>query len=273
MSLSASKLQAAHVLAEQLGACRDTSSTISFCIETADVITAHPQDHPTSGVLSRGQRWVHLKRQLRLRATAAALQKAWARRQLETDSRTAQAQYEANPADAASLLVWRQAHHLLQQLNAVQAGVVWQHYGEQSTFWFYHLARERQAQTMIHTSTEPLQTFTLDSFESTQQAAQALETSYSASTPQGLFAPPETSLAPRMRSLQLLSNSQEREQLEMAALLLRTSPRPSAPCRGARHQALMACHTSATGRSQDQSSLLFARKPTSQMAQHSCLQT
>ncbi|CAL5223395.1 g5903 [Coccomyxa viridis] len=57
---------------------------------------------------------------------------------------------------------------------AVQAGVVWQHYGEQSTFWFYHLARERQAQTTItqlHTSTEPLQTVTLDSFESTQQAA------------------------------------------------------------------------------------------------------
>ena len=115
------------------------------------------QDHPTSEVLSRGQRWVHLKRHLRLRATAAALHKARARRQalraLETDSRTAQAQYEANPADAASLLAWRQAHHLLQQLNAaasyaaaVQAGVVWQHYGEQSTFWFYRLAREPQAQ-------------------------------------------------------------------------------------------------------------------------------
>ncbi len=90
----------------------------------------------------------------------AALRTARARRQalraLEMDSRTAQAQYEANPADAASLLAWRQAHHLLQQLNAaashsaaVQAGVVWQHYGEQSTFWFYHLARERQAQTTI----------------------------------------------------------------------------------------------------------------------------
>ncbi|CAL5219684.1 g1571 [Coccomyxa viridis] len=179
-----------------------------FCTEIADVITAYLQDHPTSELLSRGQRWVHLKRHLRLRATTAALRTARARRQalraLEMDSRTAQAQYEANPADAASLLAWRQAHHLLQQLNAaashsaaVQAGVVWQHYGEQSTFWFYHLARERQAQTTItqlHTSTEPLQTVTLDSFESTQQAAQALETYYSASTPEGLFAPPQTSL-------------------------------------------------------------------------------
>ena len=75
---------------------------------------------------------------------------------MEMDSRTAQAQYEANPADAASLLAWKQAHQLLQQLNAaasqaaaVQAAVVWQHYGEQYTFWFYHLARQRQAQTTI----------------------------------------------------------------------------------------------------------------------------
>jgi hypothetical protein len=93
-----------------------------------------------------------------------------------------------------------QAHQLLQGLNAaaanfaaVQAGVVWQHYGEQSTFWFYHLARERQAQTTItriHTSTEPRQTVTLDSFQSTQQAAQALQAYYSASAPEGLFAPP-----------------------------------------------------------------------------------
>ena len=79
-----------------------------FCTEIADVITAYLQDHPTSELLSRGQRWVHLKRHLRLRTTTAALRTAWARRQalraLEMDSRTAQAQYEANPADAASLL-------------------------------------------------------------------------------------------------------------------------------------------------------------------------
>ncbi len=57
----------------------------------------------------------------------------------------------------------------------------------------------------------------------------------------------------------------------MAAFLLRTSPRPSAPCRGARQQALMAYHTnstSASGRAAGgQSSLLCSRKPTSQMAQ------
>ena len=57
---------------------------------------------------------------------------------LEADSRAAQAQYETHPTDAGALLQWRQAHHTLQQLNAgasqaaaLQAGVVWQHYGEQ----------------------------------------------------------------------------------------------------------------------------------------------
>ncbi|CAL5226895.1 g9768 [Coccomyxa viridis] len=34
-------------------------------LEIADVITAYLQDHPTSEVLSRGQRWVHLKRSSR----------------------------------------------------------------------------------------------------------------------------------------------------------------------------------------------------------------
>ena len=128
------------------------------------------------------------------------------------DSRTAQAQYEANPADAASLLAWKQAHQLLQQLNAaasqaaaVQAAVVWQHYGEQSTFWFYHLARERQAQTTItQLCTTAEHSITLDSLQSTHQAAQALQTYYSASTPEGLFAPPQTSLVAQDRLLAAL---------------------------------------------------------------------
>jgi len=149
---------------------------------------------------------VHLKRRIRLRATTRVLQIARACRQalraLEMDSRTAQAQFEANQADAASLLAWRQAHQLLQQRNAaasqtaaVQAAVVWQHYGEQSTFWFYHLARERRAQTTItQLRTTAEHTVALNTFWSTQQAAQALQTYYSADTPEGLFAPHQTSI-------------------------------------------------------------------------------
>ena len=40
----------------------------------ADIITAYLREHPTSELLTRGQRWVHLKRHIRLRATTGALQ-------------------------------------------------------------------------------------------------------------------------------------------------------------------------------------------------------
>ena len=221
VSASASQLQAAHSSARQPGACRCTSLTMRTSAQIWQTssfffFTAYLLEHPTSELLSRGQRWMHLKRHARLRATTRALQTARARRQalraLEMDSRTAQTQYQANPADAASLLAWKQAHQLLQQPNAaasqaaaVQAAVVWQHYGEQSTFWFYHLARERQAQTTItQLRTTAEHSITLDTLQSTQQAAQALQTYYSAGTPEGLFAPPQTSLVAQDRLLAAL---------------------------------------------------------------------
>ena len=268
-----------------------------FCTDMAARITVYLQEHPTSQLLSRGQRWVHLKRHIRLQATARALQTAKARRQalraLEMDSRTAQAQYEANPADAGALLAWKQANHLLQELNAaasqsaaMQAGVVWQHYGEQSTFWFYHLARERQAQTTIthiRTTIEPPQTVTLDSFESTQQAASALQTYYSASTPDGLFAPPQTSVDAQDALLAAVDRRLTPEQqqqgegaagdgsisLEDLTKALGSLPRGKSPgFDGLPYEFYQRFWTS-----WDQSSPLCSRKPSSQTAQHSSHRT
>ena len=117
----------------------------AFCDDMDAMIPQYLEAHPLTAQLSRGQQWVHLKRSIRLFATGRVLAASRMLRQaltaLEADSRAAQAQYEAHPTDAAALLQWRQAHHTLQQLNAggsqaaaLQAGVVWQHYGEQSTF-------------------------------------------------------------------------------------------------------------------------------------------
>ena len=144
-------------------------------------------------------------------------------------SRAAQAQYETHPTDAGAVLQWRQAHHTLQQLNAgvaqaaaLQAGVVWQHYGEQSTFWFYHLARERREQTVIAqlgTAGQPGH-ITLDTYASTQQAGQALEGYFSASSPEGLFAPPDTSPQAQQQLLMALDlhlTPQQRQQGEGTA--------------------------------------------------------
>ena len=117
----------------------------AFCNDMASIILQYLEALPVTAQLNRGRRWVHPKRSIRLFASSRVLAAAKMRRQaltaLEADSRAAQRQYEAHPADAAALLQWRQAHHTLQQLNAgvaqaavLQAGVVWQHYGEQSTF-------------------------------------------------------------------------------------------------------------------------------------------
>ena len=83
----------------------------------------------------------------------------------------------------------------LRRRQRYRLGWVWQHYGEQSTFWFYHLARERREQTVNAQLGTPGQPghITLDTYASTQQAGQALEGYFSASSAEGLSAPPETS--------------------------------------------------------------------------------
>ena len=91
----------------------------AFCDDMAAIILQYLEAHPVTAQLSRGQRWVHLKRSIRLFASSRVLAAAKMRRQaltaLEADSRAAQAQYETHPTDAGALLQWRQAHHTLQK--------------------------------------------------------------------------------------------------------------------------------------------------------------
>ena len=154
VSPSASQLQAEHTLAEQLGACRYTSSTMraspqrqqissqhisrtipllrssaavsAGCISSGTCACGPPQRRCTrlghAGRLSERLRQTARRHRPSTRPTQLMQRRFWL-----GDRRIAAASYAA----------------------AVQAGVVWQHYGEQSTFWFYHLARERQAQTTI----------------------------------------------------------------------------------------------------------------------------
>ena len=100
-----------------------------------------------------------LKRQVKdialQRSWAIAAERRAAQRALESDSQAALAAYERT-LTAETLLAWQDAHHLLQALHteaakgaALQAGIVWQFYGEQSTFWSHHMARERQGRTEL----------------------------------------------------------------------------------------------------------------------------
>ena len=115
-----------------------------FCERIAAEIPAFLAARPLGDAVNRGSRWMDLQR------TSIAAQRA-----LESDSQTAHAAYERTPT-AETLLAWQDTHHLLQALHteaakgaALQAGIVWQFYGEQSTFWFHHLARERQGRTEL----------------------------------------------------------------------------------------------------------------------------
>ena len=130
-----------------------------FCDRIADEVPAYLAAHPLGPQLTRGHRWENLKRQVKdiamQRSWALAAQHRASLRMLEADSRAAVAAYSRSPS-AQTLLEWQDAHQLLQALNAesakgaaLHAGVVWQFYGEQSTFWFHHLARERQSRTEL----------------------------------------------------------------------------------------------------------------------------
>ncbi|CAL8468448.1 g7988 [Coccomyxa elongata] len=123
-------------------------------------VPAYLGAHPLGPDLTRGRRWEDLKRQVKdialQRSWALAAQQRASLKVLEADSRAAMAAYSRSPSAETTLLAWQDAHQLLQALNAeaakgaaLHAGVVWQFHGEQSTFWFHHLARDRQSRTEL----------------------------------------------------------------------------------------------------------------------------
>ena len=190
-----------------------------FCTSIAACIPLHFADHPITPAYSHRQRWEGLKREVRDIAVGRSLVLARQRRlavlDLEADSRTAQAAYAANPAHAAALTAWQEAHQLLQMLNeveargaALQAGLVWQQYGEQSTFWFHHVARERQAQTAIASlrdgpaADSPV--VPLDTPGGRHTGLRILERFYSGASPTGLFAARPVNLAAQDTLLQAI---------------------------------------------------------------------
>ena len=76
------------------------------------------------------------------------------------------------------------------QAAAERAGVLWQQYGEQSTFYFYHQARQRLSRTawvsvMDHEGT----LHAVDTPEHRSDAGRALSDFFSSASPTGLFRP------------------------------------------------------------------------------------
>jgi hypothetical protein len=144
----------------------------------------------------------HWEQSRQRRAQEAGLQQA---------ARTAKAAYINAPDDGDALCAWRDANARLQEFHlrrsqqaALHAGVVWHHYGEQPTFYFHHLARQRQDDTTIRDLLVPAagpQPLPLSSLLANAQAGQLLHDSFSGDSAQGFFRLRSTDAASQDRLL------------------------------------------------------------------------
>ena len=197
--------------------------------ELTDLVQQTLQQNPVCQSYSHGQRWDALKRDIRDHCTEYS-HLARIRQTAETAvlrSRAAEARRAFTEASTAGshLSVWQQAyrdlqqhHHDRAQAAAVRAGILWQDYGEQSTFYFYHLGRQRQVATTFTQIRDsnwetyyygskgiarevsiPLikwyidrYTYSLDGPRSRVAAGQALAQHFSSASPHGLFTPQPT---------------------------------------------------------------------------------
>ena len=118
------------------------------------------EERPVGPDLSHGQRWDALKRGIRDHATEFTrlrkLRQSAMLRTLRDGATQARTAFIANPTIGHAFVRWQQANQALQrhihdraQAAAVRSGVLWQHYGEQSTHYFYHLSRQRQQATTM----------------------------------------------------------------------------------------------------------------------------
>ena len=110
-------------------------------------------------------------------------------------------QYTLDPSNTQALQAWQLArldlqtrHSAIAAEAALRAGTLWEHYGEQSTFYFHHLARQRQAKTSIASLQDPTTgaTHTLDTFHGVVATGTLLSNQFSSDSPTGLFRPPPT---------------------------------------------------------------------------------
>ena len=168
---------------------------------------------------TRGERWDAVKAAVRDEATLWAWELAHERRAGERLVRAAadvaHAAFSASPGTETERR-WTAASADLQAFEdgraataALHAGVRWQDYGEQPSFWFHHLTRRRQQAATIHELAAPLaqpsaagsgmasppevRAVQLCTAAGCRQAGEILRSFYAPDSPHGLFAVHQTS--------------------------------------------------------------------------------
>ena len=151
--------------------------------------------------LSHADRWDAFKVGIRDFTQAFSWREAAAKQSSMSALRAAAAvsreQYTLDPSNTQALQAWQLArldlqtwHSAIAAEAALRAGILWGHYGEQSTFYFHHLARQRQAKTSIASLQDPITgaTHTLDTFMALWPQAPSCPTSFHLTPPLAFFA-------------------------------------------------------------------------------------
>ena len=190
--------------------CLDLLRNAAYMEATAALLDRFDASHPViAGSATLGTDYEELKALLREEAKRHMLARSRVRNAQEAAAtgavRAALALYQRHPtlAYAREGLMHARARrqalaHEAATAAARKAQVVWQHYGEQPTFWFHWLTRERQQQTTIaalrcgpHPDSPAVP---LDAARRPQGAA-ALCAYFSGDMPDGLYAPRPTDRA------------------------------------------------------------------------------
>ena len=191
-----------------------------FCSELREGLQAFVLERPIGQACTHAQRWQALKAFIRdfsqQYAFVAGARRRAQVRLLEGIVNRARATASVGGSDPANFAAYQDAHTALQQhhqrqaqLAALRAGVAWQRYGEQSTFYFYHLAN-RRARASLMSQLRPPQSdepIVLSSLEAVHEAGQHFVHAFSSDSPTGLFAPGATD--PQAQQV-LLSSVQRR---------------------------------------------------------------
>jgi len=174
-------------------------------------------NHPLSTTLSRAERWdqlkVHIQDVARGYYFTFHAQRTGQLRSLRVRASQARAAYVAAPDSQHALDALRHTAAALRQhrqqqaaTDALRAGVLLHEYGDQSTYYFHHLHRQRQQATIItqlqqQSSSPVADLYTADG---KQQASSIIVNFFSADNPTGMFKQLPTDLSAQQALLSSL---------------------------------------------------------------------
>ena len=173
-----------------------------LCTLISSTITTHSTSFATESATPAADCWEALKRRIRDVTQQYSFKAASSRRKQRTlwqqKMARAAAALAINPEDPTVVQQWHDAQQELQALHthtarqaALRAGVLWQDFGEQSTFWFHRMGQLRRNRTTITTlladPSIPESEFPLTTPAARTKAAQIISSYYSGDSPTGLF--------------------------------------------------------------------------------------